>query len=92
MTPRDKADWEFWKRVATLLDTQLHGWSYRDSASFVNPHTEVGGVAAAKLIEQEDEIIRLKALAKHVINAAGDVAAMPIEEWVEDRLREIDNA
>jgi hypothetical protein len=91
MTPRDEADWKFWKRVAALLGAQLHGWSYRDSASFLNPHTEMGGTGAAKLIEQADEIIRLKALAKHAVNTAADMAAMPIEEWAEEKLREIDN-
>jgi hypothetical protein len=87
-----KADWEFWKRVAKILGVQLHGWSYRHSASFFNPHLEVAGLTAKKLIEQEDEILRLKALAEHAITTAADTAAMPIEEWAEARLREIDNA
>lgn len=64
MTPRDKADWEFWKRVAKILDAQLHGWSYRDCADFVNPQMEISGrVAIGKLM---DEIERLK----------GELAAM----------------
>jgi len=54
------ADWEYWKRVATLLGVDLHGWSYRHSASFFNPHIEVAGLVAEKLIEQENEIERLK--------------------------------
>lgn len=57
----EKADWEFWKRIAAILGTKLHGWSYRDHAAFINPTMELTGQAIAeKLIEQEDEIIRLK--------------------------------
>jgi hypothetical protein len=92
MNKQDQADWEFWKQVASILGTRLHGWSYRDCADFVNPQMEVGGKAAAKLVEQEDEIIRLRALARHAIYFAADTAAMPIEEWAEAKLREVDHA
>lgn len=60
MNAQDTADWEFWKRVAKVFNTSLHSWSYRHSASFVNPQMEVDGRAAVKLIEQADEIARLK--------------------------------
>lgn len=66
MNKQDKAEWEFWKRIAKMFGTTLHGWSYQHHASFVNPQMDVDGKAAAKLIEQEDEIIRLK----------GELAAM----------------
>lgn len=56
MNKQDQADWEFWKRVTSLLGTQLHGWSYQDCADFIDPQMDVDGGAAAKLIEQEYEV------------------------------------
>jgi hypothetical protein len=92
MNQRDKADWKFWKRIATILGTHLLGWSYRQTASFHTPEMDIVGRTADKLTEQADEIIRLKALARHAIHTAADVAAMPIDSWAEAKLREIDNA
>ncbi len=92
MNSQDKADWEFWKRIAKLFNTSLHGWSYQHRASFVNPQMEIDGRAAAMLIEQDDEITRLKSLARRAIHTAVDVAAMPIDEWEKSTLREVDNA
>lgn len=60
MSKQDLEDRAFWKRIAKMLGTHLHGWTYRHHASFVNPQKEVDGTAAALLVEQEDEIIRLK--------------------------------
>lgn len=94
MNKRDKADWEFWKRVAKIFGARLYGWGYQDEASFLDSRDrmfDVYGKSGVKLIEQEDEIDRLKALARHVINKAADKAAAPIEEWAEDRLREVEN-
>lgn len=60
MNQQDLEDRAFWKRIAAMFDTHLYGWSYRDRASFVEPQMDVDGKAAAKLIEQDDEIQRLK--------------------------------
>jgi len=62
MSKRGEADWKFWERIAAILGARLYGWSYRDHAAFINPTMELTGrVIAEKLIEQEDEIIRLNA-------------------------------
>ncbi len=92
MNAQDKADWEFWKRIAKIFNTNLHSWSYQHSASFVNPQMEIDGRAAAKLIEQDAKITYLKSLARCAIHTAADMAAIPIEEWAEKTLRELDNA
>lgn len=60
MNAQDEVDRAFWKRVAKLLGAHLYGWSYQHSAAFVDPQIEVDGRVAAKLIEQDDEISRLR--------------------------------
>jgi len=89
---QDREDRAFWARIAEMFGTTLYGWSYRDHASFINPQMEVWGKVAAKLIEQDDEIARLRSLLRYTIHTAADMAAMDMEEWAEERLREVDNA
>ncbi len=61
MSQQDLEDRAFWKRIAAMFDTHLHGWTYQHHASFVYPQMEIDGKVAKKLIEQDDEIARLHA-------------------------------
>lgn len=53
------AERAFWRRVGKLIGARLYGWSYYDSASFVDPQCDIPGIAARVMLEQADTIERL---------------------------------
>jgi len=57
--PRTKEDYEFWEKVATLLDMDLVGFTFRDSATFGAKDRRfsfsIDKILADKIIQLEKE-------------------------------------
>ena len=56
----DIEDCNWWRHIGKLIGATLHGWSYRYSASFVDPHIEMTGKVANVLLNQEAKIKQLQ--------------------------------
>lgn len=53
------SDRAWWERVGAMWSSRLRCWSGRFSATFDGPPGTISGLIAAKLIEQEDKILKL---------------------------------
>lgn len=60
MSKKDIEDRNWWRGVADLVGATLHGWTYRNSASFVGPEMELTGKVAELLLKQQAEIKQLQ--------------------------------
>lgn len=55
---KEERDW--WRRVGEIIGSRLCGWTYYQSAIFIEPTVEVDGKVAVVLLAQQEEIERLK--------------------------------
>lgn len=60
MSKSDLADRNWWRHVAKLVGATLHGWTYRNAATFINPSMELTGKVATILLGQQAELSRLQ--------------------------------
>ncbi len=59
------AERSYWRRVGEIIGATLLGWTYRSSASFLDPDIHIDGCVAEVLLKQQNTIKDLRKQIKH---------------------------
>lgn len=82
MSKQDLEDRNWWRRVGKLIGATLHGWSYRQGASFIDPEVDMTGKVATLLLDQQARIEQLQTAnkaAKDFYTTAYQVFGAPLD-------------